>query len=139
MNDRADVALYAGADGVHLGRDDLPADAARALLGPDALIGVSTHTVAEAHQVAAAGVADYLGFGPIFATGTKPDHEPAVGLDALRAACAGHSVPVVAIGGIDLSTCRACRDAGAAAVAMIGAVLRGDIAQNARRALAACA
>src|SRR5438067_13263610 len=86
VNDRLDVALAGGADGVHLGQDDLPLAAARRLAPPGFMIGVSTHDLAQARAAAAAG-ADYLGFGPVFATRSKGNPDPIVGLDGLAAAC----------------------------------------------------
>ena len=82
INDRVDIAKMAGADGVHLGQDDLPPAAARELLGPDAIIGLSTHSITEATAAAREPV-DYIAFGPIFPTDTKPDTEPVVGLGQL--------------------------------------------------------
>ena len=103
VNDRLDVALAVGADVVHLGQDDLPlADArrVRAAAGrPGLLIGFSTHNPAQA-RAAAAGGADYIGFGPVFGTRSKANPDPTVGLDALAEVCRAVAVPVVAIGGI---------------------------------------
>ncbi len=125
VNDRLDVALAVEADVVHLGQDDLPLEDAlrvRARVGAEKmLIGLSTHTRAQALAAAAAG-ADYLGFGPIFATTTKLNPDPVVGLDALAAVCAAVSIPVVAIGGIDLHAVPSVARAGARAAAVIGAV-----------------
>ena len=105
MNDRLDVALSVGADVVHLGQDDLPlADAlrVRAAAGrPDLVIGFSTHDRAQA-LAAAAGGADYIGFGPVFATGSKANPDPVVGLEPARRGLPRVAVPVVAIGGIAL-------------------------------------
>lgn len=125
VNDRLDVALAVGADGVHLGQDDLPLTDACAALGaarPRMLVGISTH---ELTQVAAAvrGGADYLGFGPVFATATKANPDPVVGLDGLAAAVrAAAPVPVVAIGGITVDQAAALARAGAAAACAIAAV-----------------
>lgn len=125
VNDRLDVALAAGADGVHLGQDDLPLAAAHRALaaaGAALLVGISTHDLAQV-AAAVAGGADYLGFGPVFPTGTKANPDPVVGLDGLAAACArAHPVPVVAIGGIGLGHAAAVHAAGAAAACAIGAV-----------------
>jgi thiamine-phosphate diphosphorylase len=98
INDRVDVALAAGADGVHLGQTDLPlADARR--IAPDLWIGVSTHNLAQVREACGAG-ADYLGFGPVFPTTTKQNPDPVQGLDGLRAAAlAAGDHPIVAIGG----------------------------------------
>ena len=120
VNDRFDLALLCGADGVHLGQDDLPLAAARAL-GPDLLVGISTHDPEQA-RAAVAGGADYVGCGPVFATTTKPGPDPIAGLAGLGAVCAAVRVPVVAIGGITLANAPAVLAAGAAAVAVISAV-----------------
>jgi thiamine-phosphate pyrophosphorylase len=121
VNDRPDVARAAGADGVHLGQEDLPPPAAREILGSDALIGVSTHSDAEIDAAVRAG-ADYIGFGPIFATRSKGDSPlpPPHGIAGLRRAVArAGSLPVVAIGGIDVAHAAEVRQAGAACVAAI--------------------
>lgn len=135
VNDRADVARAAGL-GVHLGQDDLPAAAARALLGPDAIIGLSTHTPGQLAGALAQPV-DYVAFGPVFTTTTKLNPDPVVALDGLRAAAAtaGESgVPLVAIGGITLATAPAVHAAGAVSVAVIGDLLAGPEGPAARTA-----
>ena len=114
VNDRVDVAIAAGADGVHLGGGSIPADAARALLGPDALIGVSTHAPGEP----TAG-ADLAFFGPVWETPGKT----AVGTARLAEAVRAASVPVLAIGGATAARLPAVRDAGAAGAAVIRAIL----------------
>jgi thiamine-phosphate pyrophosphorylase len=120
VNDRADVAVAAGASGVHL-RADGPATARARLTGPAGwVVGRSVHTVEEC---AAAGDADYLIFGTVFPSASKPLDSPVAGLDALRAACAVSAAPVLAIGGITPERMAACRDAGAAGIAAIGAFL----------------
>lgn len=121
VNDRLDVALAGGADGVHLGQDDLPLAAARRLCPPGFVIGVSTHNEAQVAAAVAQG-ADYIGFGPIFATATKRNPEPTVGVERLRAVCASTPVPVVAIGGVSLARVPELVAAGARAVAIIAAV-----------------
>ena len=125
VNDRADVAQLSGAAGVHLGQDDLPAPAARALLGPEKLIGWSTHS---ASQVRAGDVlpVDYLAFGPIFATATKADTEPVVGLAGLREARRLTRKPLMAIGGITPANAAAVIEAGADGVAVIAGWLGAD-------------
>lgn len=123
VDDRADVARLAGAAGVHLGQSDLPPDDARRLLGTVALIGLSTH---DAEQVRAAdqlASVDYVGFGPIFATSSKARPDPCQGLAGLREARTWTTLPVVAIGGIDRQNAPAVLEAGADAVAMIGALV----------------
>ncbi|MGH7786294.1 MAG: thiamine phosphate synthase, partial [Candidatus Binatia bacterium] len=104
INDRTDIARLIDAGGVHLGQDDLPPADARALLGQDKVIGVSTHTLDQVDAALAAGAIDYLAFGPIFATRSKRDPDPVQGLDALRATRARCPLPLVAIGGIDATT-----------------------------------
>ena len=123
VNDRPDIARLAGADGVHLGQDDLPVSAARKLLGPDALIGLSTHSDAE---LDASEGADYVGFGPVFPTTSKPGQPlPAPhGLEGLRRAVRRARVPIVAIGGITCSTVRSVAEAGAHCAAAIGELAR---------------
>jgi len=121
VNGRADVARAAGAEGVHLPTQGLPADAVRRWW-PDALIGCSTHNVAEAEAAISAG-ADYLSAGPPYPTGAKPP----IGLDGLRAVCAAAGgTPVYALGGVTPALAPACRQAGAAGVACIRAVWESD-------------
>jgi thiamine-phosphate diphosphorylase len=136
VNDRPDVARAACADGVHLGQDDLPVAAARAVLGPGTLVGVSTHDVEQARAAAADG-ADYVGVGPVYATTTKRGALPPRGLELVRAVRAAVSLPLVAIGGITPETAATVREAGADAVAMIGALVRAaDVAAAVRAAIA---
>jgi thiamine-phosphate pyrophosphorylase len=120
VNDRLDIAMAAGADGVHLGQDDLPLSVARRLW-PGGLVGRSTHSLGQALAAQAEG-ADYIGVGPVWATPTKPGR-PAVGLELVRAvAAAGLRIPWVAIGGIDAAGAAAVLAAGARAVAVVRAV-----------------
>jgi thiamine-phosphate pyrophosphorylase len=136
VNDRADIARLGGADGVHVGQDDLPVDAVRALLGADALIGVSTHAP-EQIDAALRTSADYIAVGPIFATHTKDTGYTPRGLDLVRRAadaCAGRR-PVVAIGGITLESAAEVIRAGADAVAVITDLVSGDPEQQTRRFL----
>lgn len=121
VNDRLDVALAAEADGVHLGQDDFPMDQARALLGPDRIIGGSAGTLAEARSCEAFGV-DYIGLGPIYPTGSKDDAGPAGGLELLRRTAAAVSAPLIAIGGIDEARAGEVMAAGAHGIAVISAV-----------------
>jgi thiamine-phosphate pyrophosphorylase len=135
VNRRADVALAAGADGVHLGFDAMGVSTARSVLGEDALIGCSTHAPDE---IAAEPGLDYVHLAPIFDPLSKPVERPALGLDALGAA-ARRGVPVIAQGGIDTARARATIEAGAAGVAVTGAVLMcedpGAAAREIREAL----
>lgn len=124
INDRADIALALRADGVHLGQDDLPPEAARRLLGADAVIGYSTHTFEQA-QAAARLPVDYIAIGPIFQTTSKDNPDPTVNLDTLRRirdSIPAH-IPLVAIGGIGIGNAREVLDAGADAVAVISTLL----------------
>jgi len=120
VNDRTDIAMASGADGVHLGRADLPVSVARRL-APDLLIGATCRDRDQARQAAAEG-ADYAGFGPVFATSSKSGLPEPLGIDAVRAAAG--ILPLVAIGGIDAVTARTVLAAGAEGVAVIGAIWR---------------
>ncbi|MFQ5532462.1 MAG: thiamine phosphate synthase [Candidatus Methylomirabilales bacterium] len=122
VNDRIDLAVGVEADGVHLGQDDLPPHLARPLLTPGMLLGISTHSVEEAQEAEAAG-ADYIGFGPVFPTGTKRQPRPVVGLDGVRRARAVVRVPILAIGGITLERAPEVIAAGADGVAVISAIV----------------
>lgn len=123
INDRVDIALAVGADGVHLGQDDMPPDAARKLLGPNAIIGYSTHNIEQAIAATKLPI-DYLAIGPIFATTTKSDTAPVLGLDSLRTVRqAIGDFPLVAIGGITRDNAREVIQAGADSVAVISALL----------------
>ncbi len=118
INDRADIALLTGAAGVHVGQDDLPVESARAVAGEDAVVGFSTHTL---EQVAEAdrGSADYIAYGPVFATETKVVPNPVVGLEGLREARKVTRKPLVAIGGITLERAPETIAAGADSVAVV--------------------
>src|SRR5689334_4661658 len=118
VNDRPDVALLAGADGVHVGQDDLPPAAVRELVGLDLLVGLSTHAPAE---IEAAADVDYIGVGPVHATPTKPGR-PAVGLDLVRYAVSNAAAPWFAIGGVDADTAPAVVGAGATRLAVVRAI-----------------
>ena len=119
VNDDVDLAYAVDADGVHLGQDDLPLQAARALAPPSFLVGVSTHSEPQARAALGEG-ADYIGFGPVFATQTKENPDPVVGLSALATICR-LPIPVVAIGGITVENAAQVARAGAAAAATISA------------------
>ena len=141
INDRADVAQAVGADGVHVGQDDLPPEAVRALLGPHALIGLSTHSVAQAEAALSAPI-DYLAIGPVFETGSKATGYDPLGLATVRQVCElarARAVPVVAIGGITIECVAAVRDCGVSSVCAIGALLQGGNPRRAaERLLGAC-
>jgi thiamine-phosphate pyrophosphorylase len=134
INDRVDIALALGADGVHVGQDDLAPEAARHILGEEAIIGFSTHNLEQAADAVRLPV-DYIAIGPIFDTSSKENPDPAVGLDGLRRVRAvTGAIPLVAIGGITRERALAVLDAGAAAVACIGTLLAhpAEIAERTR-------
>ncbi|MCD4653531.1 thiamine phosphate synthase [bacterium] len=118
MNNRLDLALAAGADGLHIGQDDLPVKTALRLMKPGMHLGLSTHTIDLARNAVRYNP-DCIGFGPIFETSTKKDTNPVVGLDLLSQAVEISSIPIVAIGGINLNNLSSVLDAGAKNVAMI--------------------
>jgi thiamine-phosphate pyrophosphorylase len=125
INDRVDVALAVNADGVHLTTTSLPASIARRVLGPAPLIGVSTHTLAEAQAAAEEG-ADFLVFGPVFFTPSKAPYGQPVGLDALRAVRAAVKLPMLAIGGVKKANIDQVVAAGADGIAVISAIIGAD-------------
>jgi len=122
MNDRADLCLAAGFDGLHVGQDDLSPEPARRIIGPDRWLGLSTHNP---EQLAAADKtsADYLAIGPVFATRSKANPDPVVGLEGVRRARELTRKPLVAIGGISRANARSVIEAGADAVAVISDLL----------------
>lgn len=122
MNDRADICLAAEFVGVHVGQDDLSPEGARTVIGPERILGVSTHNL-EQLQEADRGPADYIAFGPIFATSSKRNPDPMVGLEGIRVARAATKKPLVAIGGITRANARAVIQAGADSVAVIADLL----------------
>lgn len=126
INDRVDIALALKADGVHLGQDDLPPTLARKLLGEDAIIGFSTHTVEQAMEAARLPV-DYIAIGPVFETTSKENPDEVVGLEGLRRVRrAVGKIPLVAIGGIKRENIRETLAAGADSVAVISLLLAGQ-------------
>lgn len=137
VNDRADVAWAAGANGVHLGQDDLPAANARKLLPGEKIIGLSTHSLAQVVEADLAPV-DYIAFGPVFATRSKERPGLVVGLSGLRSAREATRKPLVAIGGINLENAREVVESGADSVAVINALLgAADLSERARQFLQA--
>lgn len=134
INDRVDVALAVGADGVHLPSTSFRVAEARSLLGPDRIIGVSTHDPAEVRAAARDG-ADYAIFGPVFETPSKRAFGPPQGIERLRRATSAARLPVIAIGGITPARIAQVRDAGASGVATISAILTADDPESATRAL----
>jgi thiamine-phosphate pyrophosphorylase len=132
VNDRVDVALLAGAAGVHLGQTDLPPAAARQILGPGRIIGFSTHNLEQAVEADSLPV-DYIAVGPVFETSTKDNPDPVVGVEQLAIICRAVKKPVVAIGGITLDNAKAALSAGATSVAVIRDLLaHEDVAQRTR-------
>jgi len=135
VNDRADVAQAAGAHGVHVGQEDLPVEFARRIIGPEGIVGYSIHNLAQLAE-ADGSSAEYVAFGPVFATRSKEKPDPVVGLEGLRAARQATRKPLVAIGGITLETARAVLEAGADSLAVISDLLSApDLAVRAREFL----
>ena len=133
VNDRADVAALCGADGVHVGQDDLEVEGARRVVGPEKCVGLSTHNL-EQFQQAMKTTADYIAVGPIFSTSSKANPDPVVGTELLRRARRLTAKPIVAIGGITLEKAAAVIEAGADSVAVISGILRApNPAEGARQ------
>jgi len=122
INDRVDIAMAVGADGVHLGQSDMPISHARHLLGPDCLIGISAESVQDALAAEQQG-ADYIGISPVFSTPTKTDTAPALGLNGIRQIRELVRIPLVGIGGINLTNARQVIAAGADGVAVVSAIM----------------
>lgn len=125
MNDHPELAVRAEFDGVHVGQTDVSPAEARRMVGPDRMVGVSTHSRAQMEAADKMPV-DYIAFGPVFATASKLNPDPVVGLDGVREARSLTSKPLVAIGGITLENARAVLDAGADSVAVISAMFGAD-------------
>ncbi len=134
INDRLDVALAVGADGVHLGQSDMELCDARRIAGANFIIGISAESVADAMAAAAAG-ADYLGISPVFATATKTDTASPLGLEGIRAIRAAVSLPLVGIGGINQDNASAVLQAGADGVAVVSAIVSAACPRSAAAAL----
>jgi thiamine-phosphate pyrophosphorylase len=134
INDRLDIALAAEADGLHVGQDDLPAEVARRLLGPERILGVTAATAMEARAAVAAG-ADYLGCNAVFATPTKIDTGEPLGLEGLRDLVQEAGVPVVAIGGIKAANAAAVLASGVAGIAVVSAIMSAADPESAAREL----
>jgi thiamine-phosphate diphosphorylase len=135
VNDRADIALASGADGVHLGQEDLPLSVARRLLGPKMIIGISTHDLDQGREAEARG-ANYIGFGPIFGTNTKQTGYSPRGLSMLREIRKTVKIPIVAIGGITENNVAQVWDAGADAAAIISDIMGArDVEKKVRKIL----
>ena len=123
VNDRVHLCAEVGADGVHIGQDDVAPAKARRMLGAGKLLGVSTHNIAQLRAAVKTRAADYLAIGPVYGTASKENPDPVVGLGGLRAARATTVLPLVAIGGITAGTAREVLESGADAVAVISALL----------------
>lgn len=136
VNDRVDVALAVGADGVHVGQSDEDPRRVRDRIGPDLVLGLSVGTRAELDAVPE-GVVDYLGIGPIAATSTKPDHDPPIGVAGAAALAAGTALPTVAIGGIGIGNARSLIEAGLGGIAVVSAICAAPDPRSASRLLAA--
>jgi thiamine-phosphate pyrophosphorylase len=134
VNDRVDIALEIGADGMHIGQQDMDSERARKLMGPDAIIGLSIETIEQARAAVPLDV-DYLGVGPVFATATKMDAAPPLGLAALAQIRAVSRHAIVAIGGIGLENTRQAIDSGADGVAVVSAICAADDPEQAARGL----
>ena len=137
LNDRVHFCAQTGADGVHIGQEDMAPRTARRMLraeaGPGRLLGVSTHNVAQLAAVLKTAAADYLAIGPVFRTGSKENPDPVVGLEGVRAARELTRLPLVAIGGITSENAREVMEAGADSVAVISALVAEDGREMTRR------
>jgi thiamine-phosphate pyrophosphorylase len=134
LNDRPDLVVATGAAGCHIGPGDMALAEARRLIGPDALLGLSVETPAQMQSLTWEHL-DYIAASPVFATASKPDHSPPLGLEGLRAFCAQAPVPVVAIGGIGPANLPSIRAAGAAGAALISAIGHAPDPEAAARTL----
>lgn len=137
VNDRVELAIQMGADGVHVGQDDQPIEAVRAEAGERLRVGVSTHSLAQALDAERRG-ADLIGFGPVFATASKGNPDPVVGLSGLAETCARSAIPVVAIGGVNQANAAEVARAGATFAAVISAVCGSPDPERATRRLREC-
>lgn len=135
LNDRPDLIAATGADGVHVGQDDASVADARPIVGPERIVGLSTHSPSQVDAASRAGV-DYIGVGPVHETPTKPGR-PAVGLELVRYAAAHATVPFFAIGGISPANVRAVREAGATRIAVVRALTGARDVEHAARGLRA--
>jgi thiamine-phosphate pyrophosphorylase len=135
LNDRPDVAAASGADGVHVGQDDMPVDRARKLVGDDTLVGLSTHSIRQVQAGWRSG-ADYIAVGPVHATPTK-EGRPAIGVEPIAYAAAHVTIPWFAIGGLDAGTVGAVVEAGARRIVVVRALAHADDPEATARALRA--
>lgn len=137
INDHIDLALSVHADGVHLGGHSKPTDVVRSLVGPELLVGVSTHSKAEVNLAAEQG-ADFVTFGPVYTTPSKAGFGPPQGLETLTDVCNDSLLPVFALGGINLTRVTEVQDAGANGVALISAIIASPNPRSAAEAFVAC-
>lgn len=135
VNDHIDVALAIDADGVHIGQNDLPADVARKILGPNKILGLSVGSVYELNQVKLHDV-DYVGVGPVFSTATKKDARPALGVDELQRIVMARNIPKVAIGGINQTNAASVLATGVDGIAVVSAICGQEDIAGATKALA---
>jgi len=134
INDRMDIVLALNADGVHLGNSDMPYIEARNILGPDKIIGLSAESKTDAEAAACLG-ADYIGISPIYTTPTKPELETGLGLEGIQMIRKITNLPLVAIGGMNASNCRAAIESGADGIAVVSAICAAADPERAARAL----
>lgn len=134
INDRIDVALAIGADGVHLGQTDMPLVIARSIVGEDMIIGISAECLQDAVEAEKMG-ADYLGVSPIYDTATKPDTAPSLGLEGLRRIRSAVKLPLVGIGGLNLTNAAEVVVNGAQGVAVVSAIVSAENCETAARQL----
>ena len=134
INDRVDLALAVDADGVHVGQDDMPAPLARKLIGPEKILGISVDHITQVGAAMAEG-ADYVGASPIFATPTKPDAPQPLGIKGLQEIALVCTLPIVAIGGLNISNAAAILRAGAAGIAVVSAIVAADDVERSARDL----
>lgn len=132
LNDRADLAVLAGFDGVHVGQDDLSPQGARAVVGEGRIVGVSTHNERQL-KAAELSPVDYIAVGPVFATASKANPDPVVGLEGVRMARRLTSRPMVAIGGITVENCFEVMQAGATSVAVISSLFQSPSGEQAAK------
>jgi thiamine-phosphate pyrophosphorylase len=135
INDHPDIAAAVGADGVHLGQDDLPYEEVRKIVGSNAIIGLSTHSPAQT-QAAYALSPDYIGVGPVFPTPTKVNPDPVIGIDGMKKMLSVATVPAVAIGGIDLTNLREVLGAGAKNFCMVRQIMKAEEPEKVLREVA---
>lgn len=133
INDRADIAMLSGADGVHVGQGDISVADARRIVGPDAIVGLSTHTIEQATEAQSISGVDYIGFGPVYPTTTKLDADPVVGTDRLAQVVALSQMDVIAIGGIFPENIETVLSSGARSFSLVRYLMEPDSEQEVLR------